>query len=160
MRGRLSAASSFAEVCRQRGTRHAGISWISERIPHENDATRLVNGANAERSVRAGAAKYHGQGVAVCGGDRAEEPVNRRPFVARLSKGFWHETAAFDHQFAVRGDDVNAVRAQLKGVLHLLDGHLRALGENSAELARMVGCEVDHHHISQPDIIVDRAKEI
>src|SRR5262249_58645024 len=45
-------------------------------------------------------------------------------------------------------------------MLDLFDGHSCPPGENCAQPAWLVGRTVDHDHIGQPEIVVDRAEEI
>ena len=81
----------------------------------------------------------------------AEKRIDRRPLTARFSNGPGGELVAFDHKFAVRGNDVDAnSHATWFPFFDFLDRHSSAPGEDFAQLAWVVERKLDHDQIGEP----------
>ena len=79
---------------------------------------------------------------------------------ARFRERAGRDLVARDHQFAVRGDDVDVIAFQLRAVRDLLHRHPGDARQDLAEQAGLVGVEVEDDDIGQPKVVGQMAEQL
>ena len=99
--------------------RHA-VEFGGGRFLHKDHARLFLDGAQAQRAVRAHARKDHADAVFLLViGQRAEEEINRQAQAARRDRIEQMQHSVQDGHVLVGRDDVDAVRFDAHPILHL-----------------------------------------
>jgi hypothetical protein len=114
--------NEVGDTCRDRTARHHRKFRVG-RVLNQDDAARFLDFFDTDRAVRARACQHDSEAIAPRLGNGAEKHVDGRALTARLSERPSLDLIAFDHEFAVGRNDVDAVRLQLGRILDLIDGH-------------------------------------
>ena len=112
-----------------RAARHGAVFGLVG-VLYENDAARLLHGANADRAVRAAARQNDREAVSVLRRERTEEQVDGRPKPSRLVERRRRDLTPVDAQLPIGSDYVDAIRLQRHRLADLVDRHAGATPEN------------------------------
>ncbi len=130
----LEIGADLARQCLHRGdhigqsgvngaARHA-VEFGGGRFLHKDHARFFLDGAQAQRAVRAHARKDHADAVFLLViGQRAEEEINRQAQTARRKRIKQMEHAVQDGHILVGRDDIHAVRFDPHPILDLKNLH-------------------------------------